>query len=289
MRNQPGQILDYSGWIQRVRSFPTELGFEPPTLVHKPHWCPYCRQEAGNPIIGMRSDKSQAEPSEHASRHDHPWHSFTAYICETCGWWNLGLMNFESGPHGDCNEANYRAVLRSYAVQDLNLPIEALRQALSTRPQVIFGINDRKMEQLVADVLRDYIPGSEVSVCGKSGDGGIDLIMVAHEVPFAVQVKRRTRPGSVERVDAVRAFLGASLLRGFDHLMYVTTADHFTGGPYGAETAAEVAKRRRLVREFHLIDRNRLFAMLRLVTTGRARTWERLLPPILQDLGFEEP
>jgi hypothetical protein len=86
-------------------------------------------------------------------------------------------------------------------------------------------------------------------------------------------------------VEAIRAFLGASLLKGYDHLLFVTTADHFTGGPFGAETAAERAVKRNLVRKFQLIDRHSFFEMLNLLTTNLTRNWVKPLPAMFRDLA----
>jgi hypothetical protein len=141
------------------------------------------------------------------------------------------------------------------------------------------------MEELTGAVLQDFYPGCEVHLCGKSGDGGIDLLVVVKDVPVAIQVKRRTKPDSTESVEAVRAFLGASLLKGYDHLIFVTTADHFTGGPFGAEKAAERALQKKLVQKFQLIDRHKFFEMLNLVTTGPSKNWVKPLPPMFRDLA----
>lgn len=207
------------------------------------------------------------------------------FRCSSCGWWEVNIEHFDSaGPEGNFNEANYRGVLRAYNPDDIKIPIQVLRQELLRRGDVIYQIHDKKMEQLVASVLKDFYPGCEVSLCGKTGDGGIDLIILLSDTPMAVQVKRRTRPNSVERVEAVRAFLGASLLRGYEHLLYVTTADRFTGGPYGAQTEAEIALQRKLVKQFHLINRRRFFDMLHLVTNEDRKNWRKVLPPVFLDL-----
>jgi hypothetical protein len=94
---------------------------------------------------------------------------------------------------------------------------------------------------------------------GRSGDGGIDLILVLSDAPLAVQVKRRTKPGSVESVEAVRLFLAAMQIRGVTGGLFVTTADHFSRQ---AHNVAAQAVTLGLVSRFDLIDRHKFFTMI---------------------------
>src|SRR5215204_3420855 len=102
-------------------------------------------------------------------------------------------------------------------------------------------------------------------LCGSAGDGGIDLIAVKGDQEFAVQVKRRSSRNSVERVHTVRELLGACLLRGAQHAVFVTTADHFSGSPSGAVDAAKRSVDQGLVRSFELINGERLLRMFNMI------------------------
>jgi hypothetical protein len=262
---------------------------EPDTpLVPRQGWCPFCKQNAELIVMEQRTNEYEGIPEsiDRIFADDTSLFSATVWQCGTCGWWDVQLEHIE-GVESEWemeNEASFRVVLRAYDCSDLQLPITALRQELVRRQETIHRIHDKKMEQLVASVLEDFFPGCEVTVCGKSGDGGVDLVLMLSDTPFAVQVKRRTKPGSTESVEAIRAFLGASLLRGYDHLLYVTSADRFTGGPYGAQTEAERALERKLVRRFYLVDKHRFFEMLKLTTSPNAKPWLSPLPDIFQDL-----
>jgi len=279
-------ILDYSAWIQYSDSYPKAYPSHVWVRTEELGWCPYCRKHAVLSVSEHRTRNYLGAPlSEKVvvgdSRFDY---DLDVYECDTCGWWDVHIFQTAPDDWDDCNEVNFRAVLKAYDAVDIDLPVALLRQELLRRHDTVYQIHDRKMEQLVASVLKDFFPGCEVHLCGKTGDQGIDLIVALHDSPIAVQVKRRTKPNSVEAVEAVRAFLGASLIKGFDHLLYVTTADHFTGGPYGAESAAERAIRRKLVKTFELIDRHSFFEMLDLVATGGMRNWIKPLPPIFKNL-----
>jgi HJR/Mrr/RecB family endonuclease len=131
------------------------------------------------------------------------------------------------------------------------------------------------MEELVGAILKAEWGPCEVMHCGGPLDQGIDLIAVRGEEDFAIQVKRRAKPEAVERVRAVREFLGACLLQGMQRLVFVSTADHFSGGRYGASETAQSSVEKGLVKSFQLIDRNRLFDMFELRRQRENEVWRR--------------
>ena len=282
------KILDYSSWIYRFRSLPKgeEAALSKP-IVDKQGWCPYCRCHIGLEVLEQRTNEysGEEETDDRKQSEDTSLYSLECWLCPTCGWWDMYLTHSEGiGPEGHVNDVSYRAVLREYDHFSLEIPIETLRLELLKREDIIYKIHNKKMEELVQSIMKDFYPGCIASLCGKSGDGGIDLVVLLSDSPMAIQVKRREKPDSVERVEAVRAFLGASLVRGYEHLLYVTTADHFTGGPYGAQTEAQKASERRLVKQFQLINRHQFFDMLHLTTHKDQKNWAKPLPHIFSDL-----
>lgn len=284
------KILDYSSWVHRFRSLPQgEIDLFKPPIVEKQGWCPYCRLPADLALYELRTNEYCGEEELLTERlwysEDTSSYSLEVWLCSTCGWWDLILTHVEGiGPEGNVNDVSYRAVLKAYDPCDIEIPIQILRHELLRKDDSIYHIHDKKMEELVGSVMKDFYPGCEVTLCGKSGDGGIDLISVISDTPVAIQVKRRKKPNTVERVEAVRAFLGASLVRGYDHLLYVTTADHFTGGPYGAQTEAQRAIQRKLVQQFQLINKHQFFDMMNLVTNKDPKNWARPLRGVFSDL-----
>lgn len=286
------RILDYSARVHRIHSWPVG-GSEPSApLVRRQGWCPFCKREADTTILMEQRTTNekgiiQADPDHAPLVEGCFFYDLSLWECPTCGWWDVSLRHVEGGDSGDenVNDVSLQGMLRQYDDADISLPVQALRRELLKREDAIYHIHDKKMEELVGSVFRDFFPQCEVTLCGKTGDGGIDLIAMLTDTPFVVQVKWRTRKNSVERVEPVRAFLGVSLLRGMDHLLYVTSASRFTGGPYGAQTTADRALELRLVKEFHLIDRQTFFEMLRLSTSRQSRPWVKLLPPVFADVG----
>lgn len=276
------KLLDYSSWLKRFRSSPRNIEylFRGP-LIDKEGWCPYCRRQADLAMLEQVSNKYLGAPEDPEwlpLSDDSSLYTLELWLCSKCGWWEYNINHIEGISDGDINDINCRAILQTYAIADNKIPVETLRNELLAKRDIIYHINDKKMEELVGSVIRDFYPGSDVRLCGKTGDGGIDLIVILGDAPMAVQVKRRMSPNSIERVETVRAFLGASLLRGYDHLLYVTTADHFTGGPFGARKEAARATKHNLVKEFHLIDRHRFFEMLHLVKDRHVDNWTKALP-----------
>jgi hypothetical protein len=220
-------------------------------------WCPNCERSAKASVTHDSEELNADDPV--TSR----YYLDTKYECETCGWWSsessesTGSDSVESWV--EWKTITY-AVLKALGASAKDLPLQVLERALTNRPNLLYSIHDRKFEEFVASVLNDFYPGCEVALCGRSGDQGIDLVVVVCDAPIAVQVRRRMSPDNVETVYPVREFLGAALLRGFRELIYVTTS-HFTRG---AIAAADAAVARELVSRYQLIDADRLRGMFNL-------------------------
>jgi HJR/Mrr/RecB family endonuclease len=133
------------------------------------------------------------------------------------------------------------------------------------------------MEELVGFVFSDFF-NCEVQYCGKSHDGGIDLVLVMADKPVLVQVKRRMKPTDVEPVSSVREFLGAALLAGHTDCIFVTSADHFSSV---GQAAARKALTRGLVTRYDLIDRRRFLDILDLVRTTKTEVWKEQVQLVL--------
>jgi len=242
-------ILNYSDFIDESRIVSDRDGF------YEDGICPHCRVTA--PVVRHLDECGVPGLPQLV------W----AQSCQ-CGWWQIerhGILGPDLGIDAEDHEWAHivrfyrRGILRVFRPQDLELPTLALRKALSQKPDLVYYIHHRKMEELVADVMRDFIGNCEVEICGRSGDGGIDLILVISDSPMAIQVKRRTRASAVEGVQEVRHFLAAMQIRGITKGLFVTTADHFSAQ---ASIVAEVAVNRNLVTAFELMDRHRFFSLI---------------------------
>lgn len=280
--SKPKVVLDYSDSVADS-TWGANTNFVSPkrtAFFSRPGWCPYCNRVA--PKIFDESCKWEPQDNDDPCFEEYYWAQ--VWSCESCGWWDL----FESENSGHdsidpayISETVRHGVLRSYDLREAEIPITTLRAALRKRGDDILEIHSSAMENLVASVLSDFFPNCVARVCGRSHDHGIDLIVVESERTIAVQVKRRSRQDAVERVMQVREFLGTSLVEGFEHLMYISTADHFTRGNASAGEFATKAVYRRIVRSFELIDRHRLLGMLGSTPGESESPWRKHVPSIL--------
>jgi len=282
VNGQMERVLDYSQSVSDSSWGPL-TNFVSPTRVPffaRSAWCPYCHAEA--PKVFDENAKWEPEENDDPCREEYYWTQ--VWSCPTCGWWDI--FNSENSGHDSVDptylsETVRHGVLRTYDISEAKVPIAALRAALRKRGDDILHVQPWALENLVASVLRDYFPNCVARVCGGIGDRGIDLIVVESERTIAVQVKRRSRADSIERVEQVREFLGASVVEGFDHLIYVSTSDHFSGGQAGAHQFASDAVERRVVQSFELIDRERFLGMLGLTSKEAEEPWRAFVPRIL--------
>lgn len=201
------------------------------------------------------------------------------WVCEVCGWWEHSelVLDFDDGDNYQRVTARRRGLLREFNVASATAPIDGLRNHLRNHPDDLRSLHPRQLENLVAHLFRDYM-NCEVIHVGGPGDGGVDVLVLDADDPLVIQVKRRSRPGSVESVGAIREFVGAMVERGSIRGLFVTTADHFSA------SAVQSVKRAVATGAIHaldLIDISRLGAILRL--------FEPVVPPqVFSRLEVEE-
>ncbi len=223
-------------------------------------WCPYCR----TPTKTVFSNQERDEPYEGDPLQSWREHDVQVRACEECGWWDM----FDNDTSGDCDEAPWytdtyrRAILQEYTLADAQVPIDALSAELLRHREEIHQIHDKAMERLVAAVMHVSYPGAEVELCGRTGDGGVDLFVIRGDKTIIIQVKRRVNPEKPEPVSSVRELLGVSVDKGVRNLIFVSTAPHFTGSRVGARAFAERVVRNRKVDQFDLISRDQFIGML---------------------------
>ena len=181
-----------------------------------------------------------------------------SWACIACGWWWHGTLPDHSYSIGD----TYVAVLRLTP----SIPPELVAGIAEVRANTerLFAMDPTKFELFVGDILSAFYK-CEVVHCGKSHDGGVDLILLDSDLgKIPIQVKRRSKPKSVESVSLVREFRGAMLLNGHDRGKIVSTADHFS--PEAVE--ASTPKPHHLVsQEIELINCRRLLDIMDLLCT----------------------
>ncbi|MBI4559669.1 MAG: restriction endonuclease [Candidatus Hydrogenedentes bacterium] len=134
------------------------------------------------------------------------------------------------------------------------------------------------MEELVGAVMTDFSPASKCRYCGKSGDGGVDLMLVIGDKPCAIQVKHRQRIDQAESVHYVTHFIGALMLKNIPNGIFVTTAERFSTA---AKAAGKTILSRGLVERFELIARQPFLEMLEATSKPLSDPWRRCIPKVL--------
>lgn len=258
-------LLDYSAGWWTSDTFRTNFAAQGPTgqlyrTFHKDRQCPYCKTKTLK-VFDACLPTGDNDPGE--------FRIVDIWACLNCGWWydKFAIIDFFfAGWERLRRRVRY---LRQFSIDSESLPLETLSRELLGHPKVIHAINPKRLEALAAAVLADFFE-AEVTVIGRSGDGGIDLVYVDTETPFAIQVKRRERSGHREGVSLVREFLGACLLAGHKNACILTTAEGFTKG---AHSAAEDAVRMKLVNSFDLIARDRFLGLFRYTHLANIYPW----------------
>jgi len=253
------RILDYS-CLSEIRTYWPLVGPDDPSLQEaiagESYTCRHCRDpRAPLKVVDDVFETAWSEPA-------------AILTCDRCGWWCQYAIGFNRD--GFYERERVPAALRTYAVGDIEVPVNALRRELAENPKWLAELNHTKMEHLVGSILRDYMK-CDVVHTGRTGDGGVDLLLLDGETPYVVQVKRRLNEERGEAVSAIREFVGATLLAGYKRGIYVTTATHFTPP---AEDAAVLAKTCGLVEEIHLVDQSRFLDILHLVSNKTLPPWK---------------
>lgn len=181
--------------------------------------------------------------------------------CDRCLWW---MMTWAKVIWGDVNidlrVVVHEAAVHSFDYQVADQPLMALRQELARHESDLRDLSPKTLELLVGSVFRDFFD-AEVEHIGRSGDGGIDLLLVRSSSPIAVQVKRRANR-TTESPAVVRELLGAMVLSDLRRGIVVTTADHFGSASLAM---AEPQMRARTGYSIDLYAMDQLLEVLRLV------------------------
>jgi len=154
--------------------------------------------------------------------------------CERCGWWRGKQLLLDEQDNIDTidsyrQETIYLSVVKRFSVDDKLLPLNALMSELQKRPEMLYHIAPSKLEEVAQSVLRNFFD-CDVKHVGKTGDGGIDLIVIDSESPILVQVKRRADPERTELVKEIREFVGTLFIEDKRRGIFLSTARNFSKG-----------------------------------------------------------
>ncbi|HEX5715458.1 MAG TPA: restriction endonuclease [Thermoanaerobaculia bacterium] len=162
-------------------------------------------------------------------------------ICRCCGWWSAYRVH--QGEHARTagiaeGYSGTLGCLKELDLNDVSVPLEAIRQHLAAKSDSIFNVHPRLFEDVVCGVFRDL--GWQARATAYSGDDGIDVVLDGPEdCTIGVQVKRYRRERRIE-AEQIRSFAGALLLKGHTKGVFVTTSDFRRGARRAASEYAAI-------------------------------------------------
>lgn len=225
--------------------------------------CPFCNIHIQSRI----NDLCEFEPN--------PFETNILWECQNCGWWEIERKFEAGGIEGDVAFAaiHHEGCAKRFNTKDSRAPTTALIEHLKRTPDILYGVNKKKMEEVVQYVFSSFY-SCDVEHCGKSHDGGIDLIMIDSDEPTLIQVKCREHKESVESISQIRDFLGAMWIKQSKKGIYVTTADHYSN--VSVKTINQMISEQ-ILETFEMIDFKRFIEMLNVVKSPKEAIWEKLM------------
>lgn len=188
------------------------------------------------------------------------------WACDGCGFFKFAMSN------------------QVLAGRDIDLPfikefdsrnevpsLSQLSVVINQNRDRLYTMDPTRFEVFVGSILRDFYQ-CEVHHVGRSGDDGIDLIVIVGENPLMVQVKRRTKSHSTEGIEVVKLLFASVFGQGGNSAMVVTTASRFSRPSH---TWIANPQLRDLKFQMQLVDVNSLMSMINAVrSNGSPLPWE---------------
>ena len=276
----PTESIKYFDSISENRAIADEQGSYN-WIYGKIGCCPHCDSVTKEVFATDFSKYFDDDPEYHDPCLDEHY-NLRVWNCP-CGWWDI-LRDGNSGH--DSIDPPYslypiwrHGILKLFDVSDQNLPIPVLRTELQKKGELLHHIHPDVMEDLVAGVFSDFFGKCSATVCGRSGDGGVDVIIVEKNKPVAIQVKRRVNPTKAEPVNLIREFIAALQLGDFTTGYYVTTSDRFSSS---ATDTAKLAVKKGLVESIELINKQRFLGFLNETNSSMELPWKRFVDELME-------
>ncbi|HEY1614365.1 MAG TPA: restriction endonuclease [Rhizomicrobium sp.] len=214
--------------------------------INKGSKCPYCGENI------KRVDFAESHG---------PTILLGAFACSFCGYWSA----FNISGVSDLLVAPYAA---NFAGRTFIPCYSALIDEIGRHPERVHSMEPRAFEIFVGSVLKQFINCS-VHHVGRSQDDGVDLVLVEHNEPTLIQVKRREDPHKSEGLSVVKELFATMIGKGAKKGKIVTTATKFSRNalkwlalPRIEESGFEIS----------LMSLDRLLAMTGSVAQGTPRT-----------------
>lgn len=186
--------------------------------------------------------------------------------CPTCGWWRAEIDHrFDVTSHSRGVLAGAAAVLKALDVSLADAAVDEVSNYLLADYERRKIVDPQVFEHVVASVFRS--DGFDVVVTGKSGDGGIDIILQKADQQVGVQVKRYRN--SI-KVDKIRELAGSLMIAGMTKGVFVTTSDFQSGC---ATVAADATSRGY---QIELVNADQFYDALKLSRRNSSEDWRHL-------------
>ncbi|SEV83083.1 restriction endonuclease [[Clostridium] fimetarium] len=273
-------ILDYSDFYEDNYEFDKNGNKEKMNIIsikepdskkqffRKRGFCPFCKIQIPDVYTNIYCRTMGVEM----------WSHIDIWECPECGWWEFYKRFSEEEDWIDKVvikrwDTIRHAIIKKYDVSDKDLPIKALMKELEKRKDILYDIDPYKLEEVGQHVFSSYY-NCEVKHVGKTGDGGVDLLLVKSDEPILVQVKRRQSPEHVELVSPIREFVGAMYLKNAKKGIFLSTAKSFSRG--AKEIRKQVITERKF-NYFELVNFEEFISMIDVTKTGIEKPWMGLV------------
>ena len=197
--------------------------------------------------------------------------------CLSCGWWQYSYTgNDGCEDRIDKEQVRiYKGVVKVFNSDDNKLPISVLNEECKRNPSILYQIGTKKFEEFLQDTFQNLY-NCEVIHCGKTGDGGIDLIMINSDEPILVQAKRRTESRSkfAEPIKDIREFLGVMLINNSKNGIYVTTSKKYSKN---TEKTIQRINKERIVTKFDIVNFDKLISIFNQNKQIHDEPWNKLI------------
>lgn len=235
------------------REIDTDAYFDKVDVLFDRDYCPYCQR----PVFQFlhERDEENYDFDKILSEYE-----VEIRLCGWCYYWCYRRQIWFEFP-GFSGPIHSLAISKAATFDDLQTECSReLSRYLRQRDELWHQIPPRRVEKLVADVLKVHYPAVEVIHVGKPADGGKDIILIDTDgTKSLVEVKARRTPEFVEPVTTLRNLLGA-MVGGEDRALkgiVVSAGDHYS---YQARKFAEGLKGTGY--SIELTDRGKLARML---------------------------
>jgi len=197
--------------------------------------------------------------------------------CSSCGWWQYNYVENikEEARWYQLLIRFYKGVVKVFNSEDKKLPISVLNEECKKNPVILYQVGTRKFEEFLQCTLKS-VYNCEVIHCGKTGDGGIDLLILNSDEPILVQAKRRTEAKSnyAEPIKDIREFLGVMLINKAQKGIYVTTSKKYSKNT--EKTINDIIEKK-IVTRFDIVNFDALISIFNQKKVIHHAPWEELI------------